>query len=83
MNNEYYRTSSSITTTYVSKYIFDFNALRQFNNTYCEFFPIYEVNYPLSVGGIKHFRGLYEQIFNVDFIHNVNSVILKEKSIIS
>ena len=82
MNNQY-RTTSSITTTYISKYIFDFNALKQFNKTSCEFFPVHEVNYSMSLGGVKSFRGLYEQIFNIDFLRNVNTVLLKEKSIIS
>jgi hypothetical protein len=86
MNNQFRTTSSntsSKTTINISKYIFDFNALRQFNKTFCEFLPIYETNYSMLLGGVKSFRGLYEQVFNVDFLHNINTVTLKEKSIIS
>lgn len=78
-----YRTTSSRTTIQILSYEFGFNALRQFNKISCEFFPTYEVNYSMSWGGIKSFRGLYEQIFNMDFLHNINTVMLKEKSIIS
>jgi hypothetical protein len=82
MNNQY-QTTNLKTIIRTSKYIFDFNALKQFNKLSCEFLPTPEVNYSISLGGLKSFRGLYEQIFNVDFIHNINSVMLKEKSIIS
>jgi hypothetical protein len=78
-----YRTTSSRTIIQILSYTFDFNALRQFNKTSCEFFPVHEVNYSMSWDGVKSFRGLYEQIFNVDFLRNISTVTLKEKSIIS